>query len=134
MIARGDKSLEPEETKRPLALIFRCQTICRVSRSKHGPTKVQPFKVNLVPGGRPRKTKMRRYAPKHAMFTHESLNQNLGYVQCNPWSPWSSTVLIVSRPWKVDEFRVTVDTRYPNTQNIPVASPMPILKMIMQHM
>ena len=38
------------------------------------------------------------------------------------------------KPKKVNEFRVIVDTRYPNSQIISVMSPIPILEVILQYL
>ena len=67
---------------------------------------------------------------------HESLRllQKLGYVRFNPSSRWSFPVLIVPEPRKVDDFKITVDNRYPKSQIIPVVSPMTILDVILQYL
>jgi hypothetical protein len=43
-------------------------------------------------------------------------------------------VLIVPKPKLPDEFRMTVDTRYPNSQLVAVAGCLPILEVLLQHL
>jgi hypothetical protein len=52
----------------------------------------------------------------------------------NPHSRWTSPVLIVPKPKLPDELRVTVDTRYPNSQLVAIAGCLPILEGILQHL
>jgi hypothetical protein len=49
-------------------------------------------------------------------------------------SPWSSPVLIVPKRELQNEFRMTVDTSYPNSQLVAIAGCLPILEVILQHM
>ena len=73
--------------------------------------------------------------PKHRdwMIKHVKMLEKNGFIRKNPSSRCSSSVLIVSKPDKRDEFRVTVDCRYANFQVQPVAGFLPILEVNVQH-
>jgi len=62
------------------------------------------------------------------------LLEEMGYIRENPHSRWSLPVLIVSKPKLPDEFRMKVDTRYPNSQLVAIAGCSPILEVILQHL
>jgi hypothetical protein len=60
MIARATKSLKPQEVQILRGLTYRFKNIWRVALFNDGPSKVKPFKIHPLPGGVPRKAKMRR--------------------------------------------------------------------------
>jgi hypothetical protein len=62
------------------------------------------------------------------------LLEEMGYIRRNPQSQWSSPVLIVPKTKLPDEFRMTVDTRYPNSQLVAIAGCLPIVEVILQHL
>lgn len=68
---------------------------------------------------------MRRYVPEQANFMHQSLRllEKLGNASFNSSSRRSFPVHTLPKPRRVDDFRMTVDTLYPNSQIIPVVSP-----------
>ena len=78
---------------------------------------------------------MRRYGPKHANFMPSrgvclkslAVSDLIHQIDGPP-------LLKVPKPRKVDEFRKTVGTRYPNSQIIPVANPMPSLEVVLQYL
>ena len=67
------------------------------------------------------------------MIKHVKMLEKNGFIRKNPSSRWSSLVLIVPKPGKRDEFRMTVDYRYANSQVQPVAGFLPILEVNVQH-
>jgi hypothetical protein len=97
---------------------------------------VKPFKVHLISDAVPRRARVRKYGPKHRdwMIKHVRMLEKNGFIRKNPSSRWSSPVLIVSKPDKRDEFRVTVDCRYANFQVQPVAGFLPILEVNFHHL
>jgi hypothetical protein len=56
---------------------------------------------------------------------HVKILEKNGFIRKNPSSRWSSPVLIVPKPGKRDEFRMTVDCRYANSQVQPLAGFLP---------
>jgi len=79
----------------------------------------------------PRRARARKYAPKHRdwMIKHVKMLEKNGFIRKNPSSRWSSPVLIVPKPGKRDEFRMTVDCMYANFLVQPVAGFLPILEV-----
>jgi len=68
---------------------------------------------------------------------HEEANQvsrKMGYIRRNPHSRWNSPVLTVPKPKLSNEFRMTVNTRYPNSQLVAIVGCLPILALILQHL
>jgi len=68
------------------------------------------------------------------MIKHVQMLEKNGFVRKNPSTRWSSPVLIVPKPGKRDEFRMTVDCRYANSQVQPVAGFLLILEVNFQHL
>ena len=97
---------------------------------------MKPFKVHLKSEAVPRRARAHKYAPKRRdwMIKHVKMLGKNGFMRKNPSSRWFSPVLIVPKPGKRDEFRMTVDCRYANSQVQPVAGFLPILKVNFQHL
>jgi hypothetical protein len=136
MVLRPSKGLSEIQGKALRYLVFEFRDIWRVRFSPDGPAKVTPLKVHLKQDAVPPSAKARRYAPKHLDFMRKQMNllEEMGYNRRNPHSQWSSPVLILPKLTLPDEFRMTVDTRYPNSQLIAIAECLPILEVILQHL
>jgi hypothetical protein len=74
--------------------------------------------------------------PKHRdwMIKHVKMLEKNGFIRKNPSRRWPLPVLIALKPGKRDEFRMTADCRYANSQVQPVAGFLPILEMNFQHL
>jgi len=53
----------------------------------------------------------------------------IGYIRISPHCRWNSKVLIVPKPELPDEFSMTVDTNYRNSQLVEITGYLPILKV-----
>jgi hypothetical protein len=108
------------------SLVEKYRDIWKVSLTDDGPAKLKPFKVHLKSDA----------VPKHRdwMIKHVKILEKNGFIRRNPSIRWSSPVLIVPKPGKRDEFRMTVDCRYANSQVQPVAGLLPILEVNFQHL
>jgi len=102
--------------------------------SKDGPAKVTPFAVTLKTDAVPRRSRARRYSPEHTKFVrnHIEMLVRRGCLKWNPHSKWSSPVMIVPKPRRPGEFRMTLQFRYVNSQVILIAGYLPILEVILQ--
>jgi hypothetical protein len=136
MVLRASKGLSEIQGKALPDLVFEFRDIWRVSLSADGLAKVTPLKVHLKPDAVPRRAKARRYAPKHLDFMRKQIKlfEEMGYICRNLQSQWRSPVLIVPKPKLPNEFRMTVDTRYPNSQLVSIAGCSSILEVILQHL
>jgi len=136
MVLKASRGLGVMQGKALRCLVFEFKDICRVRLSADGPAKVTPLKVHLKPDAVPRGTKARRYVPKHLNFMRKQIKllEEMGYIPRNLHSRWSSPVLIVPKLKLPDEFRMTVDTRYPTSQLVAIAECLTILQVILQHM
>ena len=114
------------------SLLEKYRDIWRVSLTDDGPAKVKPFKLHLKSDAVSRRARARNYVSKHRnwMIKHLKMLEKNGFIRKNPNSQCSSTVLIVPKPGKRDDFRTTVD----NTQVQPVAGFLPILEVNFQHL
>jgi len=131
MVLRVSKGLREMQGKALRDLVFEFRDIWRVRLSADGPAKVTPLKVHLKRDATPRRAKARRYAPKHLDLIRKQIKllEEMRYIRRNPHSRWSSPVLIVPKPQLPDEFRMTVDTRFPNSQLVAIAGFYPSLKL-----
>ena len=79
---------------------------------------------------------MRLDAPAHLNFIHFQVRKlgKLGYVKSNPGSRWSSPILVVVKTKCRHEFRMAVDTRYPNSPIVPHAGSLAIMEVILQYL
>jgi hypothetical protein len=68
------------------------------------------------------------------MIKHVKMLEKNGFIRKNPSSRWFSPVLIVPKPGKRDEFRISVDFRYANSKVRPVEGFLPILDVNFQHL
>ena len=68
------------------------------------------------------------------MRKHVKVLEEMGYMTRNSHSRWSSPVLVLPKPKAVDEFRMTVDTRYPKSQIVPTAGCLTILDVILANL
>ena len=113
-------------------LLDRFRDVFRLSFKKTDqPIKVEPLQVKLKEGAVPRVCKSRRYSPDEQAFLRTHLDSimanNLG--ERNTRASWASAPRLVRK--KDRSFRMTVDTRYPNSQTIPMTWAMPVLEVVM---
>ena len=121
---------------KPLAklkhLLHRFRDVFRLAFKKSDqPVKVEPLQVKLKDGAQPRICKNRRYSPDELEFLRSHLDSivanDLGVR--NTRASWASAPRLVRK--KDGSYRMTVDTRYPNSQTIPMLWPMPVLEAVM---
>jgi len=136
MLQRASMYLAEGQLAKLRYLVERHRDISSVSLTDDGPANVKPFKVYLESDAVPRRARARKYAPKHRdwMIKHVKMLEKNGFIRKNPSSRWSSPVRIVPKPGKRDEFRMTVDCRYANSQVQPAAEFLPILEVDFQHL
>jgi len=133
MVLRASKGLNEMQGKALCDLVFDFRDIWRVRLSADGPAKVTPLRVYLKPDAVPLRAKARRYAPKDLDFMRKQIKllEEMDYIRRKPHSRWSSPVLIVPKHKLPDEFGMTVDTRYPNSQFLGIARCLHILEVIL---
>jgi hypothetical protein len=118
------------------SLVEKYRDIWRISRTDDVPAKLKPFKAHLKSDAVPRRARARKYASKHRnwMMKHVKMLEKNGFIRKNPSCQRSSRVLIVPKPGKRDEFRMTVDCKCTNSQMQPVAGFLPIVEVNFQHL
>ena len=84
------------------SLVEKYRDISSVSLTDDGRENVKPYKVHLK--------------SDVILIKHVKMLQKNGFIRKNPSRRWSSPVLIVPKPGERDEFRMTVDCRYANSQ------------------
>jgi hypothetical protein len=136
MLQRASLYLAERQLAKIRSLIKKYRDLWRVSLTDDGPSKVNPFKVHLKSDTVPRRARAHKYAPKRRdwMIKHVKMLGKNGFMRKNPSSRWFSPVLIVPKPGKRDEFRMTVDCRYANFQFQPVAGFLPMLEANFKHL
>jgi hypothetical protein len=136
MVSQDSDGLDSVEIEALRNYVYRDKDIWRVKLSEDGPAKVTPLKIHLKPNAIPRRAKARKYAPKNVDFMrkHVKVLEEMGNIGRNPHSRRSSPILVVPKPKAVDEFRVSVGTRYPNSEIVPIAVSLPVLDVILANL
>ena len=114
----------PEIMKKLLVILDKYQEVFSTPEAETGNTDLVEFEVNLQPGARPVKQKLRPLNPAQL----ESLdNQIDGWLKNDVIeesnSPWASAMVCVCRPGRSD--RWAVDYRYVNSQTVADSYPLP---------
>ncbi len=107
--------------------------VFRLVLGRDPPVKTEPLRVRLKSGGRPVKSRARRYPAEHREFMRKHVEAlvKAGLVYRNPRSRWSSPPLIVKKSG--GGFRMTVDVRAVNSQTEATQWPMPLLEVVLDH-
>ena len=94
------------------------------------PARIAPLQVQLRPGARPLKTKLRSYSPAATNFLQDTIREmeRMGLVYRNDNARWVAPVMVVPKPGKPGEFRLVVDLRWINHNTEPIQYGMPILE------
>jgi len=113
-------------------LLHRFRDVFRLAFKKSDqPVKVEPLQVKLKDGAQSRICKNRRYSPDELEFLRSHLDSivanDLGVR--NTRASWASAPHLVRQ--RDGSYRMTVDTRYPNSQSIPMLWPMPVVEAVM---
>ena len=107
--------------------IERHKRIFRLRLGSGPPSKLPPMKINLKNGAVPVKVKARRYAPKHRDFINSYIEKLLqfGFLEERKNATWQSAPLLVLKPGKTDEYRMTIDLRPVNASTEKECWPLP---------
>ena len=118
-----DNGVSPEGKNLLEALLEKYRDIFRIKLGADKPARVEPLKIESVPGARPFKTPQRRYAPLQTAFINTTIKdlELVGAVRRNPSAKWASAALAVPKPGTTKQ-RFTVDLRGVNSRTVPVQS------------
>jgi Reverse transcriptase (RNA-dependent DNA polymerase) len=102
------------------------QNAFRLHLGQDPPADVRPLKIELKLDAKPKGKPARNYAPPQAQFLAAKMAdmKRLGLVQKKLASRWASPPLILPKAGP-ENFRFTLDLRYPNSQAEQVSWPMP---------
>jgi hypothetical protein len=91
---------------------------------------VEPLKVELRAGATPLKTRLRSYTTAERDFMRQQVQEMVaaGLLYRNDNARWVAPVLVVPKPGKVGQFRLTVDLRWVNQWTVPLNYGMPNVK------
>ncbi|ETV90041.1 hypothetical protein H310_15126 [Aphanomyces invadans] len=111
------------------------EDVFRLTLGRDPPVDVAPLTATLKHGAEPVRRKARRYSKEQRDFmaTHGADQVSAGLCYRNPRSKWCSVPLIVKKP-DANNFRMTVDVRPVNAQTERIIWPMPMLKVIVDHL
>ena len=103
--------------------------IFRTSMGPDPPARIDPLRIRMKKGCRPRRATQRRYAAPQRAFISSTIKnlEEVKAVYAKPKATWASPALAVQKAGP-DKFRFTVDLRCPNSETIPIASAMPDLE------
>lgn len=89
--------------------------------------KGDPFRIELLPGTRPIRQKLRRFSPEEQFLISENVRDWLesGFIRPSR-SPWSANIVLVEK--KDGSTRVCCDYRGLNASTIKQATPLPLLE------
>ena len=133
ILEASEQGLSTHGTKILEAILMEHSDVFRVQFQDDPPIHVAPLEVRLKPDAIPTMCKQRRYSPLHTDFLRSHLAEIVGYKlgRVNGRSRWASPPRIVSKSNPKDPFRMTVDTRGPNSMTEPMLWPMPVLEVVM---
>ena len=113
-------------------LISEFSDVFRVRLGPDPPVTVEPVVIQLKPDAQPKLCRPRRLPPLHADFLtgHFQKLVDFNYVFLNSQSAWASPAFCVPKAGENRTLRSVVDLRYPNSQIVKLAWPMPHLSTL----
>jgi hypothetical protein len=107
-------------------LLITYHNASRLRLGQDPPADVRPLKIELKPDAKSKRINARKYAPPQAQFLAAKMAgmERLGLVENKLASRLASPPLILPETG-LEEFRFTLDLRYPNSQAEQVSWPMP---------
>jgi hypothetical protein len=124
-----EMELEPKEKDKFTKLLTSFKDVFSLRMGLEVPASVEPLKVELTPGARPLRVKMRSYSPEDRAFLRETCDEmvKLGLLYHNKNARWVAPVGVVPKPGSTKK-RMVVDLRWINSQTVPIQYGMPVIE------
>ena len=130
-----ENGLKPVHVSRLREILHERADAFRLTLAADPPAKVQPIKYRMADGAKPWRSPSRSYTEHQKRFLEAFVDRLLrfGYIYKNPNSPWASGVHLVRKAGVdpdadiLDQYRLTVDLRGPNSATWQSQWPLPRL-------